>query len=55
MELNTLSNLPLSSSKKPENQDTDEWFSRTTALDVEMFVFFFLTAVKAWLRVLFYT
>lgn len=40
MELNTLSNLPLSSSKKPENQDTDEWFSRTTALDVEMFVFF---------------
>lgn len=23
--------------KNPENQDTDEWFSRTTALDVETF------------------
>lgn len=50
-DLNTLSNLLLSSKKEekkknPENQDTDEWFSRTTALNAKTF---FLTAVKVWL------
>lgn len=54
MELNTLSNLPLSSKKK-NTQKIKTQMSGFHAQLLSMLKRFFLTAVKVWLRVPFYT